>query len=1795
MKNTILKSILALFMAFIALPMMGQDYMFIYFKNGDFRKFYMKNITEITTSRFDANGVQHSDVDYQHITTLYDKYVYSLEDVDSITFTKIDEELAEHNFVSAMPTVFTLIEECETVSDVQSKIEQIKNIEGVQDAWCDGHQLFVAIAQDEVYSFHFSHGLDMSSMSETIAKMKAQKPRLANIHKSDGSQIKVAIANQIHKDEKFNKEKTIFFTPLKELLEECNIDVKYIPEPTVDFFYNNSDDPDNPNFYDYDIVILNTHGNYGPASYYQKHYLPFFDGYAELDLKCHSFVTSEDIYFVDNLTSPLWSDYYKYFKKWRDDSSYHNLTDVDINYCFCEEKRNGKNVWVAHPELTEFFFMDIARGKFKNPNSLFFNCACQSLMGENGNPSYSFANYLINNRNLGIYAGYTESTYFSSEAGTYLIYDMLCGASLEESINKLPSYCTLESIDNIRDNTKFAIIDLRNYRFSIDDFEKYISKGVSNAELKVFDKSSNLPSNYYLFPTTTIEANNELINQEFFTNQEITIEGYTTQLDGTTNRWERYGYVSSDIEIGFELGETENLNPELGIHESIKKEAVNESPGSFRFECTIPNLVPERTYYYRAYTYDGLNYNYGDIYSFKIDKIAHLELSTNTVSLKVGETSTIDITAGSGSYSIEKIEPTGVVTASISENHISIEALTGGTATITVKDDKSGDTAPIEVKVEWDHLSFAINGTVDLKVGESTTIDITSGSGSYSIEEIKPAGVVTASISENSVIIEALKAGTATITVKDDKSGEKAPIEVKVQVKDIPAEAIDLGLPSGILWASYNVGATTPEEYGSYFAWGEIEDKDVYYWTTYSHCDGVSNSCHDIGADISGTRFDVAHMRWEGEWRMPTAEEFKELVYQCDYQVTTQNGVYGFKFTGPNGNSIFFPAAGYRFNTGINKAGSSGEYWSSTVRENKNYAYDTSMSADYVYWDCYINRFAGLPVRPVKQAEPALEDLVLSTTSPISLKAGETSAVQIISGNGVYSFDNTNPKVATFEIEGNTITISAVRAGTTTITVKDDKSGKAAYIEVKVTGSVVDIPADAIDLGLKSGKKWASYNVGALSPEDYGGYFAWGETETKESYTEDNYTANVDLTEEYITVISGTEHDAARIHWGENWRMPTILEIRELVRECSSKWDTVNGVKGLRFTGPNGNSIFMPAAGAYYGNDNYYVGEDGRYWSAEQVWDGTKAAFFLYLTGGGASGDNRSSFEVGMPIRPIYCGDTDHLVDFKLSSIDPVCLPIGESHTIEITSGNNSYTILSSDESVATVGQGGWASIEQGTSGKSIVISAVATGISIITAFDNMSGQKFIIAVKVIDPNSTIDIIGHEAVDLGLPSGTLWASNNIGADKEEDYGDYFAWGETEQKDSYYSHTYAFCADKNDENSCVYLGDIAGTEFDAAHVNWGGLWHMPTQEQVKELIENCESWVTKHNGISGVLFTGPNGKSIFLPAAGFRAYSNIYSQGNAVQYWTSTQVANNTSTAYSFYTMNITNPTQARYLGLSVRPVANSNTELANLTLSDDYIRLNVGESGSVVIISGNGNYSVTSSNANVATAKLQNSASGSSIVVDALSIGEVTIFVTDNNCGQIRRIEVKVVNLVLNGHDAVDLGLTSGTMWATCNVGATAPEEFGGFYAWGETVEKESYSWGTYTHCDGSYNTCHNIGEDISGTEYDVAHVKWGGSWKMPNETQVKELLNECSSEWTKVNNVNGYRFTGPNGNSIFIPAAGYYDNAKLYRSGKAGGFWSSSNDSPKYFSVSMVFEKDYLENTAFERYYGLSIRPIVE
>lgn len=186
--------------------------------------------------------------------------------------------------------------------------------------------------------------------------------------------------------------------------------------------------------------------------------------------------------------------------------------------------------------------------------------------------------------------------------------------------------------------------------------------------------------------------------------------------------------------------------------------------------------------------------------------------------------------------------------------------------------------------------------------------------------------------------------------------------------------AVDLGL--SVKWACCNVGASTPEGYGGYYAWGETEEKSNYTASTYKYYLGNldsdshyydSNEFQNIGSNISGTSYDVAHVKWGGSWRMPTRDEIKELRKKCSWQWTEVNGIKGDKVTGPNGNSIFLPAAGYRYGTEVNGRGSYGYYWSGTLRENySGDAYNLYFYSGEFGYLCYC-RIYGHTVRPVTE------------------------------------------------------------------------------------------------------------------------------------------------------------------------------------------------------------------------------------------------------------------------------------------------------------------------------------------------------------------------------------------------------------------------------------------------------------------------------------------------------------------------------------------------------------------------------------------------------------------------------------------------------------------------------------------------------------------------------------------------------------------------------------------------------------------------------------------------------------
>ena len=190
---------------------------------------------------------------------------------------------------------------------------------------------------------------------------------------------------------------------------------------------------------------------------------------------------------------------------------------------------------------------------------------------------------------------------------------------------------------------------------------------------------------------------------------------------------------------------------------------------------------------------------------------------------------------------------------------------------------------------------------------------------------------------------------------------------------------VDLGLPSGKLWATFNIGANVPEDYGDYFAWAETSPKDMYSWSTYQYCNGSRNTltkyCDNPDCGQNGfvdylyniqPEDDPASVIWGSGWRTPTQTEWRELLDNTNSQWTTLNGVHGRLFIGSNGNTLFLPAAGTRFDNELHDANVAGHYWSKNLRTN--YPYDAmafGFGSSSCTWKGVWDRYPGMSIRPI--------------------------------------------------------------------------------------------------------------------------------------------------------------------------------------------------------------------------------------------------------------------------------------------------------------------------------------------------------------------------------------------------------------------------------------------------------------------------------------------------------------------------------------------------------------------------------------------------------------------------------------------------------------------------------------------------------------------------------------------------------------------------------------------------------------------------------------------------------------
>jgi len=717
-----------------------------------------------------------------------------------------------------------------------------------------------------------------------------------------------------------------------------------------------------------------------------------------------------------------------------------------------------------------------------------------------------------------------------------------------------------------------------------------------------------------------------------------------------------------------------------------------------------------------------------------------------------------------------------------------------------------------------------------------------------------------------------------------------------------PIEAVDMGL--SVMWAACNLGAGAPEESGDFFAWGETESKASFDWNNYIWSNPETTSPLTkywrnaaMGAadnrSILALEDDAANAIWGGDWRIPSYKEWQELndEMNCTWEWTERNGVNGFRVTSKStGNSIFLPAAGLKYHDTLSYGNVMGYYWTSnmywTIPQYSDYAFTTSFQGPSVHGIGASERMHGHSIRPVRGEYIHVTGITMPAT--LNLDAGIVDYLDYAISpaeafeQGV-TWTISNPEVIEIALYDDYPKFLTHTPGKSTITLTTVDGGFTATCEVTVK-------VEAVDLGLPSGTKWAPFNMGAVEPSDPGLYFAWAEPDPKEDFSSDNYKWCVGMDyslskycwdSDLGTVDNRTtmtfEDDAAHVNWGGNWHVPTQNEWSELCQEtyCTWDWMEIDGTNGYMVTSKiNGNSIFLPVTGMspyMYGRDN-----EGCYWSNELGPFTPMTAMWANFGETFHTAASTSARYQGLAIRPVE-SEWIHVTSIEMSETSKT-IGIGEtsSLTVQIWPGKaweTGLTWTSSNPSVVTVEP-------EYADDHFPAITGIAPGKAIITATSVDGGFTATCEVTV----------SVEPIDLGLPSGTKWAPFNVGALKDNEIGQYFAWGEIQQKEEYYWSTYKWCEGDMDSITkyCSYVDGLTELmpEDDAAHYLWGGNWYMPTKTQWEELMDplNCEWTFGTHIGVKGCYVTSKhNGNSIFLPITGMKY--GIYTQSeDSGYYW-----------------------------------------------------------------------------------------------------------------------------------------------------------------------------------------------------------------------------------------------------------------------------------------------------------------------
>lgn len=1288
MRKHILMRALCTLMAVLAfMPMLAQDFLTLHMKDGSKKRYYWAEVKELKQSKMDADGQVHADYCSQMIKIGQNVYYIPLSDIESIDFTKVDEEKTMAQQQQAAEKAQDYFASANTASEMARHKDELTRMEGVEKVTANESEVTIHFDNGQKLSYYFppveEEELDEAEIKAQLDELLRQNNNINRVRQMlYNYKPRLVIADMTVNDHARDGNRTRLFEKLKLEYNNHGYVCDYVDNVTVDFLSSG--------IFEYDLVLLITHG--GIEKEDGRHWLLTNELLAVSDGDSESAKEEGAKKALEAIRA-------KY--KFQQNGSGGKYVPNNINIGCVKERLSAKSYrksFSYYVEVSDEFIMHHAEGRFSGDGPhVVFTSACHA-MEANDNLAKAFVA-----RGATSFYGYNQTNGRGPLAGTLMYLGMLNGCSDRSSFLKLPDYVVNTKVYEDGAFKNSAILTPYPRYKEIDTEDRMYINGPEVSALFSMDKKqvtlyATVPHNEMNITYTRHTEDGKLLDSYYDFTPEIPSFG----------------------SCGFEISHDPEMVKDVKKIELKPEFTEDDHYGTRTIVYDIPERDPQESYY-RAYIYDG-KYRYSETKVLAGTKLVKKVTLDSPVTIGVGQTFALE-------YGFEPADAT-----------ITAMAWTSSDPTV-VSVDKKG----------------VVKG---LQRGQSTvTMTTTDGSN---------------------------LSATCTVTVVNAKEHETMGGH----------EYVNLGLPSGTLWASCNIGAETKEQAGSHFAWGETNTKDVYNWNTYAWCESgnrnlLTKYCltSRYGTVDKNARLDpeddAAHILWGYDWCMPTIGEFQELC-NSEYTTTTMTTINGMPCveikSKINGECIYLPAAGSRAGDSPNKSGNTGYYWSSTIYPEESY------KAQYLVFNDYGNpgiqkdeRYYGLSIRPVRHA-------------------------------------------------------------------------------AQVRGSMKN-GHEYVDLGLSV--MWATCNVGAKSCEETGDHFAWGDIDPKEDYTSPNsydykwYDNNTKKYTKYSSKVDGLRtlqrmDDAATMHWGSTWRIPMAKHLDELRKKCTFIDYTENGVKGKLVIGPSGRSIFLPFD---------WYDEMGYYWSS-YLTEYEDLAYQFYIERGNCSIFETEREELLM-IRPVFNPNEVEPILVTSITLDRASAEMysGESITLNYTcTPSNADTSelrwTTSNEFCVKVVNGKLTAIAPG----SCVISVIA--------YDNVVAKCL---VTVSDRPGT-----YASVDLGL--SVKWAACNVGASTPEDYGNYFAWGETtgshEGKTDFSLATYKFNIDgkwdkmtKYVTNSNYGVRDDKSTldpEDDAAHVNLGEKWRMPTRDEWKELFDDCDWTRTQLNGVNGYKVVGKNGNCIFVP-------------------------------------------------------------------------------------------------------------------------------------------------------------------------------------------------------------------------------------------------------------------------------------------------------------------------------------------